>query len=483
MRTIKKSDSLIAVSAITYGILFYQQSIGINYTIFTILQMLGLYFKSDTKQRNGNWWLAFTGAAFGAIGALWIGSLLAAIGSIVSIVILAALTINNKSSVIVSLFNGIYSFSTGLFHIIGKFNTEVIESTDVKSIGKNGKKAILFVASLLVALLFLILYRSANDQFKALTDKIDLSFISIGWIVFTLVGYYLIYFTYNQRNIEKVQTFDTEAPNDLADDEATNGDISFMSLPTQVTWAKMLLVMLNVLVLSVNFLDLTYFTGMIPVNTELDYSANVHSGVNAIIFSIVLAVGIILFFFHGKINFIKDNKTIKRLAQIWIVQNAGLILFTALRNVHYVEAYFLTYKRIGVFFYLAFCLIGLFYTFVKISTIKTNWFLVRKVSWSIYALAIVTPIINWDALIINYNFEYAESHPKDLDLSYLSALPEVNTALINQKIEESSNKEYYLVQFENSENYGIDQEIRRQRQDYSKYDWRSFNIRGYLAQK
>jgi hypothetical protein len=153
-----------------------------------------------------------------------------------------------------------------------------------------------------------------------------------------------------------------------------------------------------------------------------------------------------------------------------------LVIFTGLKNIEYVQEYFLTYKRIGVFIYLICCLVGLFFTFLKIQSIKSNWFLVRRVGWSLYALSIVTPLINWDALIINYNFAEARHNPEKLDLDYLVSLPKVNYPLIIDKLDnyegEVTAETYYQLE-----------KVKEFKYEYYQSDWRSFNVRKYLAMK
>ncbi len=501
MKNLKTNDWMIAISGLVFGILFYRQDIGVNYSIFTTLQLIGLFLISEKEKRNVQWYISFFGGALAVISVFLYGNLLSALSCFFSIIVLAAQTLDNRTSVLISLFNGLLSYVTGIYHLASSLNKITSEPTTPKVEAENVtiapinlddsppykketkqdktfKTIILFVASLGVLFIFLLLYRSANVQFKALTDKIDLSFISISWIFFTMIGYYLIYFTYNQKNIKEIQKYDTETSNILK--EATLSKTSqLMSTATELKWGTMLFLMLNLLLLSVNFIDTSYFLGWLdPTSVKLNLSANVHQGVNAIIVSIILAVIIILYFFKGKLNFISNNKTLKKLAQIWILQNIILVLFTAFRNIQYIESFFLTYKRIGVFMYLLFCTIGLVYTFIKVQNIKSNWYLVRKVSWAIYTISIVTPIINWDSFIINYNFEHAKQAPNHLDINYLFKLNPVNYGLIFDKIEHDQNKDTYLSKV-TSQGY--------KKEKFTKaslyYDWRSFNLRNHFACK
>lgn len=472
----KTTDKLILISGLAYGVLFYQQDFGANFLIFSIIQLIGIFLVSEKEKRNKHWWLTFAGVACAAIGVFINGSFLAVFANVVSLFILASLTIESKSSIVVSLIQSCYSVLTGLVFIISDISEKAMDKSGMKSKSRGFKNFIIFLASTAIALLFLGLYRNANPAFMEFTNQIDLSFISMGWIGFTILGYYFIYQMYKHNRIKELEDYDLNAADYIAVKPEPSKMEGLMSVESEVKWAKTLLIMLNCLLVLVLAVDATYFTGLYELSTEVSHSASVHQGIDALIMSIVLAVTIILFFFKGRLNFMDNNNTVKFLALAWVVQNVILVVFTGLKNIEYVQEYFLTYKRIGVFIYLACCVVGLFYTFLKINQVRSNWFLVRRVGWSLYALAIVTPIVNWDALIINYNFEAAEAKPSHLDLKYMMRLPKVNYPLIEQKV--------------NAFQGTIDEDVLKTLQivnsNPSKYyasDWRSFNVRNYLAFK
>ncbi len=475
MKTIKNHDWMIAISAIIFGYLFYYQLIGVNYFIFSLIQLSIIFWISSKENRTRKWWAVAIGVVISATAALLFGSLLSALGCAIGLVLLSAITLNKSTSVVIAFFNSIYSAFSGLILLL-KSKLESMEEATEETKPNNVKKNVLIIATTaLVGILFFALYRQSNVQFKEWTDKIDLSFISFAWILFTLMGYYFIYLMYRPFYIKEVQEYDQNAPNELQPKEEEI-DSKLISTNTKLQWGVTLLITLNVLLLSVNITDIVYFLGN-DKNETTDYSLQVHQGIDALIFSIILAITVILYFFGGSLNFISGNKRLRQLAQFCIIQNVVLIGFTALRNVEYVEAFFLTYKRIGVFIYLICCIIGLFFTFIKINRIKTNWFLVRKVSWTIYFSLFWTPLVNWDSLIINYNFNEAENNPKALDISYLLRLPKVNVPLIEKRIQASKHSAYFMNQYNDSKSiYG----------DYSnetiflvENDWRSFNVRSY----
>jgi hypothetical protein len=184
----------------------------------------------------------------------------------------------------------------------------------------------------------------------------------------------------------------------------------------------LLLGLLNLLVLSVNGIDVYYLYILQQLPKGLSFSDYVHDGTNGLIVSIVLAIAVILFYFRGHLNFSTSNKTAKLLATGWVVQNIVLVVTTAQRNWFYIAEYGLTHKRIGVCVFLWLCVAGLALTLIKVVKVKANWFLFRKNAWVVYVTLVVVALINTDALIARYNVQLAWQNEKPVDGYYLNSL-------------------------------------------------------------
>jgi cytochrome c oxidase assembly factor CtaG len=122
---------------------------------------------------------------------------------------------------------------------------------------------------------------------------------------------------------------------------------------------------------------------------ELKATANqlaeeTHERVGAVIGSIVMAIVVIMFYFKGSFNFDKKAKFLKILAQIWVFLNAILVISAMLKNTEYVYYLGLTYKRLGVYAFLSLAIIGLIFTFIKVSKQKTNAYLFNQMFWYVY---------------------------------------------------------------------------------------------------
>ncbi|ULT43430.1 DUF4173 domain-containing protein [Niabella defluvii] len=98
-----------------------------------------------------------------------------------------------------------------------------------------------------------------------------------------------------------------------------------------------------------------------------------HERVYVLILSIVMAIAVIMIYFQGLLNFDTQSHLLKKLSFLWIGLNVLLILTVFFRNLEYVAAYGLTFKRIGVFLFLLLSLLGLFTTWIKLKKKKDQY--------------------------------------------------------------------------------------------------------------
>lgn len=194
-----------------------------------------------------------------------------------------------------------------------------------------------------------------------------------------------------------------------------------MALKTEYIVAVISFVALNFLLLLLNCIDIWWlWLGYGRELAETNYAAELHDGTNSLIFSIVLAMAIIVYFFRGNLNFYSKSKTLKVLAFAWMLQNLLLIISVFIRDAHYIEVYGLTYKRIGVIAFALLCIIGLTTVYLKVAKQKTFFYLL-KINGNIwYILLLAFTIINWDVVIVKYNLAHKETIIFDAD--YLLSL-------------------------------------------------------------
>ena len=135
----------------------------------------------------------------------------------------------------------------------------------------------------------------------------------------------------------------------------------------------------------------------------------------------------------------------------------------------------LTYKRIGVYFYLLLTFIALITTLVKITSFKSNWFLIRYNVWSLFLVLVFSTLFNWDKLILEYNVKFKPSVEREY---YLFELEEVSYAhLLNHWDKMPYNNNYYFIGLsEDLFDKMLKVRIDKFMEKYQQKDWRSWNL-------
>ncbi len=190
---------------------------------------------------------------------------------------------------------------------------------------------------------------------------------------------------------------------------------------------------LNLLLLFLNGIDFSTLWLNNNIGANKNFSAELHDGTNTLIFSIVIAMLIIVYFFSGNLNFYSKNKFIKILAYLWIAQNAFLVLSVLHRDYDYIFYHGLTYKRIGVAIFATLCFVGLASVYIKIAKQKTIFFLYRINSKIWYVLLVILSFVNWDVLIVNYNLKSANQI--GIDVNHLMSFSDKTLPLLQKNRE------------------------------------------------
>ena len=193
-----------------------------------------------------------------------------------------------------------------------------------------------------------------------------------------------------------------------------------MALRNENTVGIISLVMLNALLLFINAIDITYVWFGFSYTANLNLTQYVHEGTGMLIFSIMLAMLVLLFFFRGNLNFYKKNKWLRYGAYGWILQNAVLVVSVLLRDYYYIVHMGLAYKRIGVLVFLLMVLMGLITVFIKIHQRKTAYYLWRVNGWFAVGLLVAASCVHWDETIASYNLAHKNTIP--LDIKFLLSL-------------------------------------------------------------
>lgn len=263
------------------------------------------------------------------------------------------------------------------------------------------------IVAVIIVIVFFALYRGSNVLFKELTKHINLDWISWKWCVFTTIGAVAVYGILYVRKIGGIgdgsQEYNRTLKQKEDDGTAPGWFDSLMQEETERYLATLLLVLLNIMVLFVNGGDLLFLLGEQSLPAEITYTSYVHQGVGLLVINVLLAMLLVLYFFRGRLNFNKSYKLISILAVVWLLQNVAMLFFTAARNNMYTEMFGMTYKRIGVYFYLLLTAIGVITTVIKVMQRRTNTWLYRINTWLFFSVFVFSSVVSWSRFITWYS--------------------------------------------------------------------------------
>jgi hypothetical protein len=397
-----KKHHFILVCSLIFTLLFYKESIGVNLAIFgLVLTGLICYFFQDRFTDRSHLVLVIT-SVLSCLAFAWYGDFVSFLALFMSVVFLQFKT-NDVKLKIMQVFplvflNGIISL--GRVFMFSQWLPE-------KKIHNNFTKKLIayFIIPVVFVALFFTVYSFGSDHFSSLFTDYTLDLDIWQMFVITVLGFYISFTFWNywipEVCYDKNELLDNDFKN--ADEVKNQNTFSFLDLDFERKSGEITLLLLNLMLLIfiVTYNYEQFFEVVIVQASKL--SADTHERVNAIIFSIIMAVGVILFYFKGGFNFDKKAANLKRLSKIWIVLNGVLILSTALKNSEYVSFFGLTYKRLGVYAFLILAIIGLVYAFLKITKQKTNAYLFNQMVWYFYGTVLLCSFFNWGSLITNYN--------------------------------------------------------------------------------
>ncbi len=204
-----------------------------------------------------------------------------------------------------------------------------------------------------------------------------------------------------------------------------------VALKTEYRSGIVLLVLLNVLISIMNVLDIYNVWLFFEWNGDF-LKQFVHEGTWVLIFSILISISIVLYYFRGNLNYYPRRKLLLRLALLWMAQNALLVVSVGIRNMWYIHHFNLAFKRIGVYAFLLLTLFGIATVMYKIMNRKSLKYLFHCNGIAAYVILISLGFFNWDKIIASHNIRHAETaffHTNFMLELNSSALPELNQSL------------------------------------------------------
>lgn len=433
----KTKDIVITLGGALFAWMFYEQWWGINFALFSlyIIGCLALLFPASTK--NTNWWLALATVLISAGCMAWYGNVLCFFSTLFSWLLFSAYTFRPNSPAVLNIVQAGFSVPLSVPRFFKRINAGRLRKTNKHVLITNN--ILVYVAILAVFFIFLVLYANASKAFSEQLDKIDLNFISFGWLFFAGIGFFLTHSLVKHSRLKMLDREEKKWSRPLTPGVGIHTVITDR-IKLENYAGTLLLVLLNLLLLAVNASDIVFLAQGQESFEPGEYHKLVHQGVGALIISIILAVIILLFFFRGNLNFYSGANKLQALAYVWMAQNLILIITAGIKNGIYINEFDgLTHKRIGVFYYLLLSAIGLFFTAVKLYAKKPNWYLVKVNFTAFFIVMIASCPIDWDAVIMKYNFQHAASKNEDPDILYLSTFAPQSISPVAEWVVERTN--------------------------------------------
>lgn len=487
---------IFLLSTLLFTLVFYNQSPGINVLLFNVFCIAGLFLLKKINLNTGLSKIVFTGLLSSIFFVVYHNTYSAMTLHIINWVVFVGVINFAESKRLTSLV--LIGFINGIMGV-GIAIKSALQS-DKKSIKKPKIKLQLYLIPLVIIFVFLLIYRASNPVFDDFMGSIfdvifkPFNYINLDYVPTYILGVLLCAPLFYELKHPKIELKDIQSTDELKRIRIRLRKRKFKinGLTNEYQAGVFLLLALNLLLFVVNLFDVyaVWFNFKFAGQTLKTF---VHQGTYMLIFSILISMGIVLFFFRKNLNFYKQNAKLKTLTYIWIAQNILLTGSVFARCYHYINHFGLAYKRIGVILFLLAVIVGLLSVFVKVKDIKSTDYLVRINGLSVFILLNTLAFFNWDVLIAKYNLSnYKKSY---VHLIYLSQLSDNALYALDlnpehlQHISELQRERYSFSSFEssslniNSEEYHsrIENRINTFKTKWQKKHWLSWNYAEYLC--
>ncbi|GAB5538280.1 MAG: hypothetical protein Salg2KO_03830 [Salibacteraceae bacterium] len=285
-----------------------------------------------------------------------------------------------------------------------------------------------YLAPVGIIILFVGIYSASNPVFEGyvadltggLADWLEqlASMLNLQWIGTFIFGLIISVYAFVRYIPDGWLDFDRLTPDVLKRKRiGNNGFNSPLSLKYEWRAGIFLLIALNLLIAVINAIDI-YWVWINFSWTGEFLKQFVHEGTYLLLLSILISMAIVLYFFRGNLNFYSENKWMRWLCYGWLAQNGILTISVLIRNLHYIDHFALAGKRIGVIFFLALVVFGLYTIARKVRNRHTYFYLIRWNALAAFIILVLSAVPNWNRIIAEYNFTHAEE--SFLHLDYLA---------------------------------------------------------------
>ncbi len=464
---------------LTFHLLFWQQGPGLNLSLFTLASVVWFYANKPFSKPKKLEVLLASSFLICSFSHLLINSYLSTVMSAFTFITFYSYLHLRNHSVAENFVNGALAFFSFRNPILP---APLLNPTKPKPAG------LLYTRLIWIPLLFFVLYfimfLAGNPIFKDLSEtafgRFFKLFENISWpyFFFTLLSLIVVRWLFLKKRKNKLNL---SADNTLVRTRA-KGFRYFrgMELKHEYLTALILFALLNVLFVTVNFIDIKWIWFQFEVPTGFSLKDFLHDGVLYLILSLLLSMVLVFYFFRKNLNFYPNNVWLKRLALFWVFQNGILAISVIIRSFYYIGFHGLASGRIGVLVFLTLVFFGLVSLAIKISTQKNSAFVLRINSAFALILLSVCTTVNWDGLIANVNLNHAHANEIDVN-NYLNLNPQVypiifaNLDKVETQIRQHNNNDTRWISYDNIDDFKERLLYKSERYLNERAQYRSFN--------
>ena len=182
----------LIIGAVLFSTLFYQQDIGLNMLLFSLITIIILAIFNLKEIKKKTTIALATMYLLTALAIFFYKSELSIVANCLAFFTLIGHVSQRKTSIYINWLNGLYTFVAGFFHR----NFQTLETN--KRTKQNKQIDYLHLIKIIgipltVVIIFILLYKNGNPVFNEIISDIDFSFINLQWTLLTVLGYYLFY--------------------------------------------------------------------------------------------------------------------------------------------------------------------------------------------------------------------------------------------------------------------------------------------------
>lgn len=406
--------SLLGLAIVLFNLVFWNEGLGINLFIFTLVS-LGLTFWLYPELLRNTYSKCFAlSTLLSAIFVVVNHSILAGVVYFISYLIFIGCSFaNHQFQIVKAGLLGIKNLVMGPFVALGLISSGISEHLPFKRFFYYLK---LIFIPLGIIVVFLFLYSYANEflgQYVVRFTEGLVEFfqnLSLDRVLFFILSFILVsavlVSAIDPKEILKITRPSHELTRIRKRNFTRATTFSMIGLKGEYRIAQLTFLGLNVLIFIVNAFDIFYvWTGKISGN-NVNLKSHLHEGTYMLIFSVLLAMLVVLVFFRGNLNFFPKNKKLRLFVYAWIIQNALLMISVVIRNYRYMQWHGLAYKRIGVLLFLLLVAYGLWTMYAKIKHRHTLKYLLMRNSLAVYIVLLLSAGVNWDTFITKFNLRH-----------------------------------------------------------------------------